>query len=109
MQLSLTGSVAGAVACDEKRKVVGLWIFKIKAKDSMVAESFAIFKALEIARIKGWNRFVCESDVQSIVKTLFETFSYNNWECEGFIEDIRNISFLFEFCNFLRIPRSTNL
>lgn len=36
-------SGAGTVVCDEERKLVGLWIFKLDTLDTMVAESFAIF------------------------------------------------------------------
>lgn len=72
-----------AVSNSGRRKIAGLWNFKLNILDSMVAESFALFKALEMTRNKGWNRIVCESDAQSVIKFLCGIYSCSNWKCEG--------------------------
>lgn len=111
--------VRSDAAWNEAKKVAGLgWIIKSQNRASvfseparfvgspLVAEGMALREAVLKCRDLGLPRLRCESDCAQLIKALTSDQSFS--ELYGIVEDIKSVSFSFDFISFAWISREFN-
>lgn len=106
-------------AWNEAKKVAGLgWIIKLQNRASvfseparfvgspLVAEGMALREAFLECRDLGLPKLRYESDCAQLIKALTSDQSFS--ELYGIVEDIKSVSFSFDFISFAWISRECN-
>lgn len=96
--------VRSDAAWNEAKKAAGLgWIIKSQNRTSVFSEPARLREAVLKCRDLGLPRLRCESDCSQLIKAD-QSFS----ELYGIVEDIKSVSFSFDFISFAWISRECN-
>ena len=96
------------VARDHRGFVLKAWSKQLDAADLMIVEATAIWWALELAILEGFQDIIIESDAKACIDALLGNPQETLWKINNMCFDIKILALKFIACDFVWAKRGAN-